>query len=145
MKHCLSICLATLAGALVATSVSAETAKTYYPRAGKPFSSAVKIGDYVYVSGAAGAGADGTFPADFTTQATNTMNALAAEFKLAGATMDDVYRCTVLLTNMDNWAAFNGVYMKYFKEGRYPVRMALGVADLRGAAVEVQCEAHVGK
>ena len=146
MKRTARLVLATLAAALMATSASsADAGKTYYPKKGKPFSSTVKIGDYVYVAGVAGASADGTIPKDFVAQATNSMNGVAAYLKLAGATMDDVYRCTVALTNMDNWDAFNSVYVKYFKEGHYPVRMSYGVTSLGGSDVEVQCEAHVGK
>jgi 2-iminobutanoate/2-iminopropanoate deaminase len=115
----------------------------HYPRAGKPFSSAIRVGDFVYVSGAVGSAADGTYPSDFSTQATNAMNAVAKELQLAGATMDDVYRCTIALTDMNNWDAFNAVYVKYFKPDRYPVRMSFGVTSLGGAAVEVQCEAHL--
>lgn len=73
------------------------------------------------------------------------MDKIAAELKMAGATMDDVYKCDVALTNMDQWAAFNEVYKTYFKPGRYPVRKATGVSSLRGPGVEVQCEAYVGK
>jgi enamine deaminase RidA (YjgF/YER057c/UK114 family) len=46
---------------------------------------------------------------------------------------------------MDNWDAFNAVYTKYFKPDHYPVRMSFGASSLRGPAVEVQCEAHLGK
>ena len=135
------------AALLLALSTSAalgESPATYFPHPGspKPFSSAVRVGHFVYVSGASGRAADGSLPAAFNLQATNTMNAIAAELKLAGATMDDVYKCVVALTDMNNWDAFNAEYVKYFKPGRLPVRMAIGVASLAGAAVEVQCEAY---
>lgn len=119
----------------------------FYPHPGppKPFSSAVRVGDIVYISGATGSGTDGSLPADFTAQATNTMDAVARELQMAGATMDDVYKCGIALTDMDNWSAFNAVYVKYFKPDRLPVRMATGVVSLGGAAVEVQCEALVRK
>jgi 2-iminobutanoate/2-iminopropanoate deaminase len=119
----------------------------YFPHPGspKPFSSAVRVGNLVFVSGTTGFAADGSLPADFSTQATNTMNALTVELKLAGASMDDVYKCGVALTDMDNWAAFNTVYKTYFKTDRLPVRMAIGVSSLGGAAVEVQCEAALAK
>jgi len=71
------------------------------------------------------------------------MDAIAAELKLAGASMDDVYKCSVALTDMKNWDSFNAVYVKYFKPERLPVRMAIAVVSLGGAAVEVQCEAAV--
>ena len=137
--------LVLVAAATSIPALAADPSVQHYPRPGKPFSAAVRIGDMVYVSGATGAASDGTFPADFATQATNAMDAIGRELKLAGASMDDVYKCTIALTNMDNWATFNTVYVKYFKPDLYPVRMSFGVTSLGGAAVEVQCEAHVGK
>ena len=124
---------------------AAGPAVQYHPRAGKPFSSAVRVGDFVYVSGATGTAADGKLPADFVAQATNAMDAVAKELQLAGASMDDVYKCTIALTDMNNWDAFNTVYLKYFKPDHYPVRMSFGVTSLGGAAVEVQCEAALTK
>lgn len=143
MSQALRIGPVLLSIALCSSAIGAEPSIQHYPRAGKPFSSAVRIGNAVYVSGAIGAAADGTIPTDFATQATNAMDAVAKELSLAGATMDDVYRCTIALTNMDDWATFNTVYVKYFKADRYPVRMSFGVTSLGGAAVEVQCEAYV--
>jgi len=142
MLKTLCSCLAVVT-ALATIPAQGKTTVQYVPKPGstKPFSPAVRVGDIVYVSGAVGYGADGSLPADFTTQARNTMDNVAAELKLAGATMDDVYKCQVALTNMDNWADFNTVYATYFKVGRLPVRMALGVVSLGGPAVEVQCEA----
>jgi enamine deaminase RidA (YjgF/YER057c/UK114 family) len=145
MKVVVRACLAALSVTLAAGPIMAAPGRQYFPREGKPFSLAVRVGDNVYVSGVVGTAADGSVPADFAVEATNTMNALAAELKLAGATMDDVYSCTIALTDMDKWAAFNNVYVKYFKPGRYPVRMSFGVTSLRGPSVEVQCEAYLGK
>jgi len=136
-----------LAALAASAAMGAEPTIRYFPHPGtpKPFSSAVKIGQFVYISGASGRAADGSMPADFSVQAANTMDAIAAELKLAGATLDDVYRCSVALTDMNNWDAFNAVYVKYFKPDRLPVRMAIGVVSLGGAAVEVQCEAAVAR
>ncbi len=104
----------------------------------------VQIGKSVYTSGVLGVAPDGTLPSDFSVQATNAMQAVAYELKLAGASMTDVYRCNVSLSDIKNAPAFNAVYMKYFKPDRLPVRMAVGVTGLaRGAAVEVECDAYV--
>lgn len=141
--------VATVTASLVALSTSTVVAKPaveYFqiPGTSKPFSHAVRVGDHVYVSGAVGYGADGTLPADFAVEAANAMDKIAAELKLAGATMNDVYKCDVALTDMDKWAAFNEVYKTYFKPERYPVRKAIGVSSLRGPTLEVQCEAFTG-
>jgi len=138
----------TFIAALVASAAMAAVPPIRYfahPGTPKPFSSAVRVGNLVYISGATGRASDGSMPADFSVQAANTMDAIAAELKLAGASMDDVYKCSVALTDMNNWDAFNAVYVKYFKPDRLPVRMAIGVVSLGGAAVEVQCEAALAR
>ena len=118
----------------------------YFPHpGGKPFSQAVRVGNFVYVSGTTGRAADGTYPDDFSVQAVNAMEAQAAELTLAGATWDDVFRCRVALTDMDDWDAFNAVYRKYFKPDRLPARMAIAVVSLGGSDVEIQCEAFLTK
>ena len=118
---------------------------TFFPAEnGRPFSAAVRIGNSVYTSGVLGVAADGTLPTDFMAQATNAMQAVSDQLKLAGASMNDVYRCNVSLSDMKNATSFNAVYVRYFKPNRLPVRMAVGVNGLaRGAAVEVECDAYV--
>jgi len=146
MRKPLLLIVAISAGLLTSPAIASSPTVQYFPHpGGKPFSRAVRVEHFVYVSGAVGAASDGSYPGDFSTQAANAMDAVAAELKLAGASMDDVYKCSVALTDMNDWAAFNGVYAKYFKPERLPVRMAIGVVSLGGAAVEVQCEAYVAK
>lgn len=145
MPNVFLMAAATLTLAAGMPALAAAPAVQYYPRPGKPFSSAIRIGDMVYIAGATGTAADGTYPADFTVQATNAMEAVGRELKLAGASMDDVVKCTIALTDMNNWDAFNAVYVKYFQANKYPVRMSFGVTSLGGAAVEIQCEAYLRK
>ncbi len=40
-------------------------------------------------------------------------------------TMNDVVKCTVMLADMNDWAAFNEIYVEYFP-GRKPARSAFG-------------------
>ena len=143
-KHAHAV-LATLF-CLAATPAMAAPSAIQFFSTGKtpgPFSSAIRIGNMVYVSGVIGVSPDGTLPSDFTAQATNAMQALSGELKLAGASMNDVFKCNVSLADMKDWPAFNEVYVNYFKAGRLPVRMASGANGLaKGAAVEVECEAY---
>ena len=138
------ITLVMLSSAL-ATPVTASASTVFFPaESGRPFSAAVRIGNSVYTSGVLGAASDGTLPSDFSAQAANAMQAISAQLKRAGASMDDVYRCNVSLSDIKNAPSFNAVYVKYFKPDRLPVRMATGVNGLaRGAAVEVECDAYV--
>ena len=136
--------LAVLSSALATPAVATPDMLFFPAETGRPFSAAVRAGNSVYVSGAIGAAPDGTLPGDFSAQATNAMQAVADRLKLAGASMNDVYRCNVSLSDLKNVLAFNAVYVKYFKPDRLPVRVAVGVNGLaQSAAVEVACEAYV--
>ena len=111
-----------------------------------PFSRAVRVGDIVYLSGAIGRGADGKPPEGIEAQAKATMDDIGETLKLAGVSHKDLFHCTVFLSDMKNWAAFNTVYLTYFPEGPLPARSALGVNGLAlGALLEIECQAYIGK
>ena len=56
-------------------------------------------------------------------------------------TFADVVKTTVFLTTMDDFAAMNGVYARYFSEP-YPARSTVAVVGLpRGAKVEIEVTA----
>ncbi|HLZ74173.1 RidA family protein [Phenylobacterium sp.] len=116
----------------------------FYPPANpkSPFSEAVKVGDLLIVSGQIGVRPGQ--PAPFEEEAKRAMDGVSAILARHGASMNDVVKCTVLLTDMGKFAAFNEVYASYFKPGRLPARTAMGVAALAaGASVEVDCWASV--
>ena len=57
--------------------------------------------------------------------------------------MRDLVKCTVMLADISEWAAFNEVYNTFFS-GQYPARSAFEVNGLvLGASVEVECIAAV--
>ncbi|MBQ7486391.1 MAG: RidA family protein [Clostridia bacterium] len=70
---------------------------------------------------------------------TNVQNILAAD----GASMSDVVKTTVLLADIADFTAMNGVYAEFFS-GDCPARAAFQVAALpRGAKVEIEAIAVV--
>ncbi|HEX6376719.1 MAG TPA: RidA family protein [Allosphingosinicella sp.] len=108
-----------------------------------PFSSAVRVGDVLYLSGVIGTRADGTLPPGIEAQTRQTMDSIGAMLARAGRSFDDVFKCTVMIDDMREWQAFNQVYMTYFKPDRLPARSAFGADGLAlGALVEVECLAH---
>lgn len=110
------------------------------PRPPAPFSAAVRVDDILYLSGQIGTGADGRLVVGDTAQFRQTMDNIAAVLKDEGASMDDVFKCTVMLADMTKWADFNKVYVTYFKPDRLPSRSAFGAAGLvNGALVELEC------
>ena len=111
-----------------------------------PFSSAVRVGDILYLSGAIGRGPDGKPPEGIEAQTRATMDDIGETLKLAGLKHSDLFHCTVFLSDMNNWAAFNQVYLTYFPDGPLPARSAFGANGLAlGALLEVECQAYAGK
>lgn len=105
-----------------------------------PYSPAVEAGDLIYFSGqipidsATGKIIDG----DIKDQTVQCLNNLSKVLDAAGVTSDDVVKTTVYLTNMNDYAAVNEVYGKYFN-APYPARTAIAVAALPlGSKVEIE-------
>jgi enamine deaminase RidA (YjgF/YER057c/UK114 family) len=111
-----------------------------------PFSKAVRVGDVLYLSGAIGRGPDGKPPEGIEAQARATMADIGATLKQAGLGYDRIFHCTVVLSDMKNWADFNKAYVTYFPEGKRPARSAFGASGLAlGALIELECQAYAGK
>lgn len=55
----------------------------------------------------------------------------------AGCTIDNVFKATVYLKNIEDWAAFNMIYEKYFNEPR-PVRTAIQTGLIGDLLVEIE-------
>lgn len=110
-----------------------------------PFSAAVQVGDVLYLSGQIGALADGSLPDGIEAQARQAMANLGAVLAEAGLGFGDVFHCLVMLADMDEWQAFNRVYLEHFDPERLPARSAFAAAGLAlGARVEIECKAYAG-
>jgi 2-iminobutanoate/2-iminopropanoate deaminase len=111
-----------------------------------PFSSAVRVGDVLYLSGQIGITADGKLPDGIAAQTHQAMDNIGGVLKRAGLGWGDVFHCTAMLSDMKNWPAFNDVYVPYFAKGKLPARSALGANGLAlGALIELECQAYAGK
>jgi 2-iminobutanoate/2-iminopropanoate deaminase len=121
----------------------------YLPRstlAGKPlpFSSAVRIGDILYLSGQMGFRDDGTLAEGMQGQARQALENVRSVLASAGLGFSDVFHCTVMLADMSQWADFNAVYLEYFSDP-LPTRSAFGASGLAlGGLVELECQAYAG-
>jgi len=115
--------------------------------AGLPFSDAVRVGDILCLSGQIGnvPGRLELVPGGLAAETRQMMDNIAHVLNSAGRSFDDVFKCQVMLADISQWAAFNEVYVTYFKPGRLPARSAFGAAALAlGAAVEMECWAWAG-
>lgn len=110
------------------------------PKAIGPYSPALKVGDFIYVSGQLGinptTGELGATLEEQTTLALTNLRTLLAE---VGLTTRHVCKTTVFLKNMSDFAKMNEIYATFFN-APYPARSAIEVAALpKGGLVEIEC------
>jgi 2-iminobutanoate/2-iminopropanoate deaminase len=110
-----------------------------------PFSSAVRVGDTLYLSGNIG-NIPGTLElaaGGIQGETRQTMDNIRQVLETFGSSMDRVVKCTVFLADMAEWGAMNEVYRTYFENP--PARSALGANGLAlDARVEIECIAVTG-
>ncbi len=81
---------------------------------------------------------------DVVKQTELVMANLAAILKKAGATFQDVVKTGVFLKDMNDFAAVNEVYARYFDEANAPARACVEVARLpKDVLVEIDCIAAI--
>ncbi|MGH8122735.1 MAG: RidA family protein [Rudaea sp.] len=115
------------------------------PKAIGPYSQAVRVGNTIYLSGqtpldpASGELVVG----DVAAQTRRVFDNLQAVCAAAGITFSQIARVGIYLTDLNNFAAVNGVMKEYFREP-YPARSTIGVAALpRNAQVEIDAIAVI--
>jgi reactive intermediate/imine deaminase len=111
------------------------------------FSSAIRSGDFIFLSGALGALPNVTPPqlveGGIEAETHQTMENIREVLAAAGATLEDLIKCTVYLADIADYAAMNAVYVEYFPTSP-PARAALAGSGLAlGAVVEIDCIAAV--
>ncbi|MEW5846637.1 MAG: RidA family protein [Bacteroidota bacterium] len=111
------------------------------PKAVGPYSQAVEANGFIFISG--------QIPIDPSTgkvveggikeQTEQVLKNIGAILKEAGLDYKNVVKTTCLLSDMDNFAAMNEVYSRYFTS-EMPARAAYGVVRLPlGVMIEIEC------
>lgn len=114
------------------------------PAAIGPYSQAIVHGDLVFTSGqipinpkTGNVDAEGIAP-----QTEQVMENLSAVLAAAGASFESAIKTTCFLADMDDFAAFNEVYARYFTEK--PARSCVAAKTLpKGVLVEVEVIAEI--
>ena len=108
----------------------------------------MRVGEVLYLSGQIGIvpGKMELASGGIEGQTRQMMEHIARILNANGLSFDDVFKCLVMMKDMNEWAAFNKIYLTYFKPDRLPARSAFGTSGLAlGAAVEMECWAYAGK
>ena len=109
------------------------------PAAIGPYSQAIDCGEIVFTSGQIPINpATGNVEAvTIEEQTEQVMKNLGEVLKAAGSSFERAIKTTCFLSDIADFAAFNGVYAKYFTEK--PARSCVAVKDLpKGVKVEVE-------
>ena len=110
------------------------------PAAIGPYSQAQIVGSLVYTSGQIPVDpATGIIPESVEAQAEQVFVNIANLLEAAGSSISKVVKTTVFIKNMDDFAAINAVYGKFFTQP-YPARSCVEVARLP-KDVLIECEA----
>ncbi len=111
-----------------------------------PFSKAVQAGSFLFLSGILPMDASANIiEGDVKVQTRAIMERIAAVLAECGASMRDVVRATIWLSDLNDFGAFNEEYARHFGPGDLPARSCVQAVLYRGAKVEIEVQAWRGQ
>ena len=113
-----------------------------------PYNQAVAHNGVLYVSGQIALDpATGTLRTDTIEEETRlVLDNLSAILAAAGTSRERVLKCSVFVSDMENFGRINAVYAEYFDPATAPARALVEVANLpKYVNVEISCIAAVGE
>lgn len=109
-----------------------------------PFSEGVKIENTVYLSGQIGIppGKKKLVNGGIEAETIQIMKNIGFALKYYGLSYRNIFKCVVMLADINEWKKFNNIYKKFFS-APYPARSAFGTNGLAfNARVELECIAR---
>ena len=155
MRLLITTLLLTCLGSTIATaedSTATDIIKTQTPAGhfysaqlsldqGFPFSDMVETnGGLIFISGLVGTDETGELVTGGLEAETHAIfRQMSTYLEHLGLGFDDVVKCLVMIDDIAQWGAFNGIYTQYFSPP-YPARSAMGADGLAlGASLELEC------
>lgn len=130
------------ASAATPTATVTKSAPVFLGDGGEyPFSSAVRVGNTLYMSGQIGFKDGKLVPGGIQAETKQVLDNINGVLLQYGYQKSDLVKCMAMLTDMNDFDDFNEVYKAELAKP-YPVRSAFEVADLAAnASVEIECMA----
>lgn len=111
------------------------------PQAIGPYSQAIKANGVIYTSGQIGLNPQGILVEGIEAQTRQVLNNLSEVLKAGGSSLQQVFKTTIFLSDMEDFALVNAIYAEFFGEHK-PARSTVAVKTLpKNALVEIECMA----
>jgi 2-iminobutanoate/2-iminopropanoate deaminase len=105
-----------------------------------PYSPAVQVGGFIFLSGQIGLNPETMELAggDIENQTVQIFKNIESVLQFHGYQLNDIIQSTVYMKSMENFSTMNKIYSNYFSLGRYPTRTTVEVSNLpKNAQIEI--------
>lgn len=129
---------------MVSAIQPAGTPEAIQPRG--PYTSIVRVGETVYLSGQGGLDASGeVVEGGISGETRQTLQNIETNLRSAGAELSDLVTATCYLVDIDELGEFNSAWQSYFGSTVPPARTTVAVSSLPfGLRLEITCQAQIG-
>ena len=145
-KILVTVCALSLSWMGVAAAQEKQVIQMPGSLEGLPFSTAVRVGDLLFLSGQVGvlSGGRGLVSGGIEAETRQTLENIRQALAYAGSSLDRVVKCTVFLADIADYGAMNAVYASVFPK-EPPARSTIAASGLAlNARVEIECIALSG-
>ena len=112
-----------------------------------PYNQAIKAGNFVFCSGQIAIDPESNHVecmGDIKGETTQVLKNLKAVLTASGATLEDVIKTTIFLTDLNNFQIVNDIYSDFFQNEPSPARACVEVSSLpKGVLIEIDCVAYI--
>jgi len=112
-----------------------------------PYNQAIKAGNFIYCSGQIAINPSSNqidCLGDIKGETNQVLKNLKAVLTASGASLEDVIKTTIFLTDLNNFQIVNDIYSQFFKNEPSPARACVEVSSLpKGVLIEIDCVAYI--
>ena len=112
-----------------------------------PYNQAIRAGNFIYCSGQIAINPSNNkinCLGDIKGETTQVLKNLKAVLNAGGATLEDVIKTTIFLTDLNNFQIVNDIYSEFFQNEPSPARACVEVSSLpKGVLIEIDCVAYI--